>query len=229
MTINAAEIETIVRRVLSTLSTIDASALGSPASDGNSKSTGYLQVADRVVSVEALRGRLAGIQVLEILPTAVLTPAASDLCRERKIQIVREPSVPTQQSSSPVQSATRPPRLIVSGSATWIGSVAKQLCPKQSKVIDASIDDASAIRSISDGLRAGHQAGVAIVNAPHSACWQAARDDRLRPAVVSNWGELAAVLSEVPVNVLIISAKTWNVPSACNLARRMFEHLQKHS
>ena len=191
-----------------------------------------LSLSNNVVSLQSLKGRLLGIQVLEIESSAVLTPAARDYCKELKTEVVRRQAIERKKGESAVTSnrvTVSSQRLLVAGIPEWMPSIAKQLCAKQTNVCEKSSDDSSALRTIADGLRAGHQAGVAIVNAPHATCWQAARDDSLRPAVVSSWSELNDVLREVPVNVLILSAKTWNVPSACNATRRFFQHLQNQS
>ena len=191
-----------------------------------------LSLLDQVVSVQSLKNRLLGIQLVEIEPSAVLTPAARDYCKEFKVEIVRGSSVSRTKNASvqtSLATSERPQRLIVAGSTHWIPCVQKQLCSKQAKVCEMDSGDTTALRTIADGIRSGHQAGVVIVNAPHATCWQAARDDSLRPAVVSSWPELNGVLNEVPTNVLILSAKTWNVPSACNAARRFFQHLQNQS
>jgi hypothetical protein len=214
---------------------------GTPASSVLPKPS-TISLLDNVVSVQLLKNRLLGIQVLEIAKTAVVTPAARDYIRECKVEVVRnqpmhsiiEPEALAERTSKSASASgsnaiARPQRLLVAGSATWLPSMAKQLCSKQAKVCEVTPDDASALRTIANGLRAGHQAGVIIVQSPHATCWQAARDDSLRPAVVSNWSELNDVLREVPVNVLILPAKIWNVPSSCNTARRFFQHLQNRS
>lgn len=175
---------------------------------------------------------MLGIQVLEIGKTTVITPAARDLCKELRVDIVRGQG--TSRSTDPLadnnwSTATHPARLLVAGTPSWMVAIARQLCTKQVSVCDMAIDDSSVLRSIADGLRAGHQAGLAIVNSPHALCWQAARDDRMRPAVVTAWHELSGILLEVPANVLILSTKTWNVASTCNSARRFYQHLQKQS
>ena len=192
-----------------------------------------LHLLDNVVSVQLLKNRLLGIQVLEIAQSAVLTPAARDYIRECNVEIVRGQTNASKKAISAETTnqsdCTHPQRLLVAGSAAWMPSVARQLCSKQAKVCEVATDDSSALRTVANGLRAGHQAGVIIVQSPHATCWQAARDDSLRPAVVSNWSELNDVLREVPVNVLILPAKTWNVPSSCNTARRFFQHLQNRS
>ncbi|MCY2978546.1 MAG: hypothetical protein NTU79_07785 [Planctomycetota bacterium] len=229
MTPTASEIETIVRRVLSTLTAIGAQSHGEKSVLFN-----RLSLTDQVISLQSLKNRLAGIQVLEVGRAAVLTPAAKDYCRELRVELVRVELVrsaigeKSSMNSSPIALA-RPQRLVVAGSTNYMTSISKQLCSKQAAVIDKSADDATAMRTIAEKLRTGHQAGVAIVESPHAACWQAARDDRLRPAVIAQWSDLDDVLREVPVNVLVLSSKSWNIPSACNVARRFFQHLQNHS
>ena len=229
MTPTASEIETIVRRVLSTLT-----AIGAQSHSEKSVLSNRLSLTDQVISLQSLKNRLAGIQVLEVGRTAVLTPAAKDYCRELRVELIRVELVrsaigeTSSMNSSPIALA-KPQRLVVSGSTNYMTSISKQLCSKQAAVIDKSADDATAMRTIAEKLRTGHQAGVAIVESPHAACWQAARDDRLRPAVIAHWSDLNDVLREVPVNVLVLSSKSWNIPSACNVARRFFQHLQNHS
>lgn len=229
MTPTASEIETIVRRVLSTLT-----AIGAQSHSETSILSNRLSLTDQVISLQSLKNRLAGIQVLEVARAAVLTPAAKDYCRELRVELVRVEPVrgaigeKSSMNSSPIALA-RPQRLVVAGSANYITSISKQLCSKQAAVIEKSADDATAMRTIAEKLRSGHQAGVAIVESPHAACWQAARDDRLRPAVIARWSDLDDVLREVPVNILVLSSKSWNIPSACNVARRFFQHLQNHS
>ena len=239
MTPTASEIETIVRRVLSTLT-----AIGAQSHSEKSVLSNRLSLTDPVISLQSLKNRLAGIQVLEVGRAAVLTPAAKDYCRELRVELVRVEPVRVEpvrvepvrgaigekstMNSSPIALA-RPQRLVVAGSTNCMTAISKQLCSKQAAVMEKSVDDATAMRTIAEKLRTCHQAGVAIVESPHAACWQAARDDRLRPAVIARWSDLDDVLREVPVNVLVLSSKAWNIPSACNVARRFFQHLQNHS
>ena len=209
-------------------------AIGAQSHSEKSVLSNRLSLTDQVISLQSLKNRLAGIQVLEVGRTAVLTPAAKDYCRELRVELIRVELVrsaigeTSSMNSSPIALA-KPQRLVVAGSTNYMTSISKQLCSKQAAVIDKSADDATAMRTIAEKLRTGHQAGVAIVESPHAACWQAARDDRLRPAVIAHWSDLNDVLREVPVNVLVLSSKSWNIPSACNVARRFFQHLQNHS
>ncbi|MCU0708582.1 MAG: hypothetical protein MUF23_09840 [Pirellula sp.] len=127
------------------------------------------------------------------------------------------------------RTATTPTRLFIAGTVDWLPGLARQLCPKQSHISERSPDDASAIRAIASALRAGHRSGIAIVQSPYSALWQSARDEMLRPAVVSQWSELNEIFREVPVNLLIIPATRWSVAGAANVARRFLDHLRSQS
>ena len=178
--------------------------------------------------MQSLKDRIRGMQVLEISKSAVLTPAARDYCRELQVNVVRG-SASKATSDTVTPKTARLQRLLVVGTPVWMPAIAKQLCNQQAHVGEVISDDASVLRSVADGLRAGHQAAVAIVQSPYAVCWQAARDDRLRPAVVPNWSELNEVLNQVPVNLLILSSQSWNVPAVCNGARRFFQHLQTQS
>jgi hypothetical protein len=90
-------------------------------------------------------------------------------------------------------------------------------------------DDAAAMRSVARAIRSGNPTAMAIVSAPHSALWQAARDDALRPAIVSQWSDLPDVLREVPTNVLIVPSKRWNIAGVANIARHFLDHSRSRS
>lgn len=224
MNVNPVEIESIVRKVLRTLLAGDLA--GSTPQSSSVVVSDELAIADHVVSASTLEGRLAGMKTLRLLKSAVITPAARDLCRQAKVAIVKGENIATSASTVST-SKVRPQRLIIAGSCHAMVAIEKQMCPKQANVRTKLHDDTAALREIANGLRNGHQAGVLIAASPHAACWQAARDEKLRPAVVSQWSDLPAVLSEVPVNLLILSASKWNVPSICNASRHLFEHLKR--
>jgi hypothetical protein len=108
-----------------------------------------------------------------------------------------------------------------------MSAVQKQLCPKQAKVLEKSTDDASALRSIQEWLGRGHQAGILWVESAYATGWQAARIDSLRPAVVTQWSDVARAMQEVPLNLLVLPFHGWTIPAVCNAARTFFEHLKR--
>lgn len=213
---------------------------------------------DAVVSVQSLTRIPAGTKQLRIARNALVTPAAKDWLHEKRIAWSKENSnshstthsvsnTPSQKSlfstiatpvhsSAPLQSlptknnaeSTIAP-VFVTGSVLWLRSLEKQLCAKQTKLDAMQSDDAAAMRAVASAIRAGSRGAVAIVQAPHSALWQAARDEVLRPALVSQWGDLEDIFREVPTNVLIIPAKRWNIPGVCNVVRKFAEQIKAKS
>ncbi len=233
MNISNAEIERIVREVLKSVA---QPAVASPMPREHAMN-------EAVVSLASLRGVPAGTVAIRLPDRAIVTPSAREWCRDHAITLLvgsslaNLPSVSTAMlkptatmnptlTPRPVrmQDTHQPARLFVTGSVAWMPSLAGQLCPRQTRIDDRQPDDASAIRSIATAIRQGHALGLAVVDAPHSALWQAARDDALRPAVVSQWSDLNEIFREVPTNTLIVSSIHWNVAGAANIARRFLSH-----
>jgi hypothetical protein len=234
MTPSADEIEDLVRKVVASLmqhggsnSVVDNSLLvdSSPT------------VIKGVISIDTIRARKKLEKTLVVEPRAVITPSALDYCRDQQIQIVRQSmtvgdrSVPTSplrvgpnsvlHHTSSQPSYRNPSPIVVAGMVPWMRDVAKQLCSEESKVVEPLVDDQAVINRLIDLLSQGHRAAIALVASPHAICLQAARDEKLRPAVVSNWLELGDILREMPTNLLVLSSKSWNVASTCNVARRL--------
>ena len=241
--VNPAEIERIVREVLRNLSGLSLSGTAVPAANV------AITLDASVVSVDALhRLKLPSSEKrIQIRSTSVVTPSARDWCRERGIEIVRfssggadKPKAASPESASTVlantvlanavvEGASKPRRLFIAGSSPWIASLEKQLCPRQTQIDAVHADDAAAMRSVARAIRSGNPTAMAIVSAPHSALWQAARDDALRPAIVSQWSDLPDVLREVPTNVLIVPSKRWNIAGVANIARHFLDHSRSRS
>lgn len=212
-----------------------------------------------VVSLESLRSVPEGTKQLEIGTKALVTPAAKDWCRERSVVVSRcshpdtardnlnQIVAPKRNASATATNAiaatsvtsdaavhanstpSHSAKLFVSGSVLWLRSLEKQLCPKQTRIAELQHDDAGVIRSVATALRQGHAAAVAIVESPYSALWQAARDEALRPVLISQWSDLADGLREVPTNVLIVPAKRWNIAGTANITRHFLEHIRSRS
>lgn len=79
MNVTAAEIERMVRDVLSRMTA------AAPAPNP----TAALELANRVITLDDVDGRLAEINQLIVAPKAVVTPAVRDVLRQRKISLVR--------------------------------------------------------------------------------------------------------------------------------------------
>lgn len=240
----ALEIERIVREVLSSLASEGTSqgiSLQSPAKIVStavavkSASVGQVRLSVPVLSLESLRTLSKDTKEIVLSKSVLVTPAAKDFLREKGIawSISSELDVNATAiaNGSEVNSEKKlddsaPKPLFVTGSVLWLRNLEKQLCPKASFVDQVQIDDAAAVRSVAQAIRAGANSAIAIVKAPHSTLWQAARDEALRPALVSQWSDLMDVLREVPTNMLIVPATRWNIAGAANIARKFLEFIQ---
>jgi ribose 5-phosphate isomerase RpiB len=84
----AIDVERVVREVLARLSA-GGTPVPRPAATETKKAEGELALSEKLVTLAALEGRLAGVKQLVVPAKAVITPAARDLLRERKIAVVR--------------------------------------------------------------------------------------------------------------------------------------------
>ena len=75
-----AEVEQVVREVLAEL-------LGRVKSTSSAAASAELMVTEKVVSAKEIERRLQGVTRVVVVRGAVITPAARDLLRERKIAI----------------------------------------------------------------------------------------------------------------------------------------------
>ena len=201
-----------------------------------------------VLSLDSLRSVPSGTKQITVSSTALVTPAAKDWLKEKGIGWTR--MVPTASSpgtgKSPVASnpsglstsvassenlqkntmETESKRVLVTGSVLWLRTLEKQLCPKSSQIDQVQFDDAASLRAVAQAIRNGAPAAIAVVKAPHATLWQAARDEALRPSIVSQWSDLTEVLQEVPTNLLILPASRWNVAGTANIARKFIDHIR---
>lgn len=201
-----------------------------------------------VLSLDSLRSVPSGTKQITVSSTALVTPAAKDWLKEKGIGWTR--MVPTASSpgtgKSPAASnpsglstsiassenlqkntiETESKRVLVTGSVLWLRTLEKQLCPKSSQIDQVQFDDAASLRAVAQAIRNGAPAAIAVVKAPHATLWQAARDEALRPSIVSQWSDLMEVLQEVPTNLLILPASRWNVAGTANIARKFIDHIR---
>jgi len=235
--------------IATTSKTTSATTSGkSNAAEPMPQSIDALYLNAPVLSLDSLRSVPSGTKQITVSSTALVTPAAKDWLKEKGIGWTRiaptasspvtakspVPSNPSGLSPSVAASEilqknnleTEPKRVLVTGSVLWLRTLEKQLCPKSSQIDQVQFDDAASLRAVSQAIRNGAPAAIAVVKAPHATLWQAARDEALRPSIVSQWSDLAEVLREVPTNLLILSASRWNTAGTANIARKFIEHIR---
>lgn len=82
MTLNEEQVEWIVAEVMRRLGVVGAARDAMPTGGGE------LVLAERVVTMRVIEGRLAGISRLIVPNRAVVTPAVKDELKHRKIELV---------------------------------------------------------------------------------------------------------------------------------------------
>lgn len=99
------DIDLIVREVLKRLAQIEAAPVETKAESGMRKAeetdSSVLIVAERVVTIEGLRGKLDQVRRVQVRPKAVVTPAVRDLLREKKI-VLEVGAATTAKADRPV-------------------------------------------------------------------------------------------------------------------------------
>jgi hypothetical protein len=85
MTLHEAEVERIVVEVIRRLRAMESSS--APAGAG--PVVHDLVLTDRVITMQTIDGRLAGVQRLLVPANAVVTPAVKDELKQRKIELIR--------------------------------------------------------------------------------------------------------------------------------------------
>ena len=80
MTLSEEQIEWIVSEVLRRLGVAGDERSSSPVSE--------LRIIERVVTLRSIEGRLSEVKRVVVIPRAVVTPAAKDELKARKIELV---------------------------------------------------------------------------------------------------------------------------------------------
>jgi len=86
MTFNEEQVEWIVVEVMRRLELMPATA-----DQRSSSSATDLRIADRVVTMRSIEGRLNGVARVVVKRRAVITPAVRDELKQRKIELIEAP------------------------------------------------------------------------------------------------------------------------------------------
>ena len=222
--ISAATIEAIVREVLARIA--PQAGVGA-ASDAHSKaahqfsalpaatrlddanagrsaqaSASDLVVAARVVTVDELAGRLDNRETVVVSPRAVITPAARDLLKERRIRLVRaaEPAKTAKQSNGACRlvigccdAASHAEPLIA-----WLAALGIEAENVPNGVLNVVVSE------LTDRLRDVRTKGVLITARAAAGACLANRDHRVRAAHIRTRDDLRAANDEIGVNLAVL-------------------------
>ena len=190
MSLSQPEIERIVREVMRRLQSSPAAAAASAAPSappgsggaaagtevaeraraaGESPQPPALTVAERLVTFELLRDRLATVRQVHVRPDAVVTPLVRDELRDRRIELVR--------AAQPLAAAAQTP-VLLGLCADAGGNVARRTVEETLMQCGARLeatwegDVSQVVPRLTAALAAGRQLGVLVSPQPAAnACW----------------------------------------------------------
>ena len=197
------DVEQIVQLVIQRLrSAAGAAPVATPKSPAaNASNTGSsLALAEQVVSLASLDGKLNRIRQLVVRDDAVVTPAVRDELRARKITLVRSGN-------------GRPEKALATGTL-WIGCAAPAdlrttVCQKLTGLAAAvQVLEGSELRGLVEQLQqrlqsTGHYGLVVTQQAPVAACL-ANRHPHVRAAVAQTPAEIDDARKMLGVNLLVL-------------------------
>ncbi|QDT30994.1 hypothetical protein [Thalassoglobus polymorphus] len=203
MTLSTTTIDRIVANVLSQLSTPDEPVHEVSPSPEEARQPPQHQLSNNVITAEQLESIPAG-QTVFVPTKAIITPAAVDVVRERKLTIERTSHSPeSQQSKATNQAATSNHLSIaivrhtenVQQAIAELGDVNKELvsCP----------DDAAKF-AISELCRTGAGTVLIFAEQTHRAACLTNRNSKAKAVVANDSGEVKKIRKQLRANVWCI-------------------------
>ncbi|MEM7557594.1 MAG: hypothetical protein AAF394_00595 [Planctomycetota bacterium] len=220
MPISTSEVEAIVRVVMQRLGVfaaqteegasraepqINLAAEPSPASD-----PGTLVLAERVVTLDTLQGKLGGKSRLCVDKNAVVTPAVVDELRSLNVKLEKQ----CLSSSDVAQSAGgKDMRLLI------VAGAELQNCLNAfGEFTTSSHNNAADVRRIAAHLNSGGTMSIWVTSTPYAANRSAAGNSTLHAVQLSEMQEFVRATREADPNVIIVDEKQWKTAELKELA-----------
>ncbi|QDV21983.1 hypothetical protein [Aureliella helgolandensis] len=215
MELTAAQIDIIVRTVIERVRSMSAGAAQDPLPNAPSTvSSSTLELAHSLVTLESLRGRLDGIQTVQVPPQAVVTPAVQDELRQRNVQLLRSKPASTPQSGPPSQLLVLAPAEMEQHLASQVAQAGGDFC----RSTQATKADLSQIE-----LHIHHPAHRALwcTDQPFAAqvaCLRSQHQE-LRAVQISGLADIQQAVTEAEPSVLILNQRDWTTAAIGNALR----------
>jgi hypothetical protein len=175
-----------------------------------------LTVADRVVSLEALDGRLAGVRRLVTRPDAVVTPSVRDELRTRRIELVR------RDNSSTGSGTEKQVVLAVVRSSDGDGQVARSIAAVIGQADRIVADDLpTAVRRVADKITSGDAMGVLLTKEPVAAHCLANQIRGVRAAWAVDRRSVEQAIDTIGANLLVVAPGHTGATQTAELVRQV--------
>jgi hypothetical protein len=199
--VNEAQIDELVRKVLGRLG---QAAAGGVSSTANAKQPtaecGELVLAERVVTLDTLDGKLDGIRRVVASSTAIVTPAVRDALRDRKIECVRRTVQATTTKKQ--QNAS----LVVAAIELAHAQQAAEMLGDNAAAIAASTL-VETVHDVCSHVADGKARGLLLTDQPAVAVCLANRQRTIRAAHITCHQSAGEVVASIGANLLIVDSR----------------------
>lgn len=204
-TLNPAIVESIVRRVMERLSEIrkvEKDSSSDASADNTSAGTSSVfRTADRVITLESLRGKLEGLSRLVVRSDAVITPLVKDETRSLGVTIEREGA-----SSGSTQSQNN----LDTAAGACLARLSSHFVPLEwlKKAGVNQVCCGEDYEEMAERLAANHAEGktVCLSAQPYVAVASLNRNGRLRAAFGRTKRDVQEISSTLHANVLVLDS-----------------------
>ncbi len=173
-----------------------------------------LTVADRVVSLQAVDGRLAGVRRLVTRPDAVVTPSVRDELRSRRIELVR-------QDNSSTGIGTQKQVILAIVRSSGGGQVARSIVAQIGQAAPIVADELpTAVRRVADKITSGAAMGVLLTEEPVAAHCLANQIRGVRAAWAVDRRSVEQAVDTVGANLLVVAPGLTGAHQTTELVRQ---------
>ena len=199
-----AAIESIVREVLRRLQCVgNQNPIATAASNSNGHHDSHsFACDDKVIAMETLRGKLENIKTLRVKPKTIITPAARDELRDRKIEIAFDLGSSGSSNNSPTT-------ILLGTTCNSTGNRLRDQLTANGTQIQLHVDKCARQLATKVGNKvSGAMPALIVTDQPYKAVCSANRNSNVRAVVIGDPNELRAAKAELNPNCVVI--KTGN-------------------
>lgn len=201
MSVAAEEIERLVREAIAGGATNAEQIVGKVLTkvQANNASLGVLTVSARVVTLAELEGRLEGIRELIAPAKAVITPAARDLLRQKKIDVGY--AVPSKAAAEP-----RLPLVVGVAETKFDATSLARAMVREGTTVEPLTKTglAHVVREICDEAAKGGKLGLLLTSEAAASLCLANRRPGVRAVAATSVAATPRAVRSVGANVLVV-------------------------
>ncbi|MFI4876435.1 MAG: hypothetical protein ACIALR_13885 [Blastopirellula sp. JB062] len=191
MQLSPEQIERIVRLVVQQVRAQPSRSESTAPADAGvriSPDGSEVALAETVITLQTLEGRIGGAGALVVSPTAIVTPAVRDALREKGVRLLRDSEV-AKRAKKQVEVLA----FAANGLTAW----------RERGPVGVLIDLTSTVKQAAIAVKQDKLA-ILLTASPEAACCAANRDPELRAVSVDSIAALDRVLPQTAANVVAV-------------------------